>query len=287
VIDSLRPARRLSQVRGVLVGLLAYFTLTYTYALTLFIDFNNAESEIQAFRVNRRGKPHEIAVLPSYERISIQQRAIARRANARLERYTHEAQECAVASSQNSPLCAEVFTHIRRAELERIAATGDYSFQDLKAELLALNERNPSLRFDMLVVSGHHETGFYSGELSQATEREFSELIKQSGPVLSELNTIVLLGCWTGSRNSYAEYLSPLFPKATLLVGAEDRAPTRDETRNLAFIRKLNASRTRLLQARTSKEIEPVFRGLLAEDWPVSLLWRNSTLFLKRGAETF
>jgi hypothetical protein len=256
-------------------------------ALTLFIDFNNADSEIQAFRTNRFGKPHEILVLPSYERISPNKRAAALRASARLERWTLEAQQCALAQRMKPSKCNDVYAQIRQAELDRVAATGSYTFQDLKTELDNLQASNPNIRFDMLVVSGHHETGFYSGELSQATEREFAEIIKSSSLILSDLNTVVLLGCGTGSKNAYAEFLSPLFPQATLVVGAEDSAPTRDEARNLAFIRKLNASRPKLLQVRTAKQIEPIFRSLLAEDWPVSLLWRNSTLFLKAGAEPF
>jgi hypothetical protein len=279
----------IQSVKITMVTLCAVLILfsSQTFALTLFIDFNNAESEIQAFRLNGNGKPHDLLVLPSYERISISKRSAALRANARLDRWTLVAQQCALSERVKSSHCNDVYTHIRQAELDRVAATGSYTFQDLKIELGLLQAGNPDLRFDMLVVSGHHETGFYSGELSQATERQFAELIKSGSLILSDLNTVVLLGCGTGSKNAYAEFLSPLFPKTTLVVGAEDSAPTRDEARNLAFIRKLNASRPKLLQVRTAKQIEPIFRSLLAEGWPVSLLWRNSTLFLKGGAEPF
>jgi hypothetical protein len=255
--------------------------------LTLFIDFNNAESEIQAFKIKRVGGLENIVVLPSYERISLRQRAEARRANTKLDQLISQAQECAINEGKKQSFCIDVYPQIRKAELARIKATGNYSFADLKAELSQLSERNPELRFDMLVVSGHHELGFYRGELTQATDREFAEVIAHGQVMFARLNTVVLLGCGTGTRGGYQNYISPLFPNVTLIVGAEDNAPTRDEPRNLAFIRKLNGSRTNLLNGKTKKEIEPLVQSLRAENWPVSLLWRNETLFLKDATQRF
>jgi hypothetical protein len=256
-------------------------------ALTLFIDFNNAAGEIQAFKTKRVGGIENILVLPSYERISLRQRAAARRANALIERSTLQAQQCAVVQGKKPKACNDVYVQIRDAELTRIAATGNYSAADLKAELSVLLTKNPDLRFDMLVVSGHHELGFYRGELTQATDREFAEVIAHGQAMFSRLNTVVLLGCGTGTKGAYQNYISPLFSNVTLIVGAEDSAPTRDEPRNLAFIRKFNASRTHLLSSKTKKEIEPLVQSLRAENWPISLLWRNDTLFLKDVTQRF
>jgi hypothetical protein len=269
------------------VWLVALTLSASAHALTLFIDFNNAQSEIQAFHGGPTVKRNDMVVLPSYERISLVQRLAARRANEALERATLLAQDCAMSVGVKPAACKDVYLRIRAAELERVAATGNYSTAELKAELLDLLEKNSSLRFDMLVISGHHEQGFYRGELSQASELEFIEFMQLGAPLFAKLNTIVLLGCATGVKSAYVKYLSPLFPHAALIVGAEDSAPTRDEARNLAFIRTLVASRRALLQSKTPKEVEPLFRRLLAKNWPVSLLWRHDTLFLKKGAEPF
>jgi hypothetical protein len=256
-------------------------------AQTLFIDFNNAESEIQAFKTKRVGGLENLVVLPSYVRISSRQRAAARRANALLDQLVLHAQQCAISGGKRQSSCNDVYRRIRQAELDRIDATGNYSVADLKAELSHLLKRNPELRFDMLVVSGHHELGFYRGELTQATDREFAEVIAHGQAMFARLNTVVLLGCSTGTRGGYQNHISPLFPNVTLIVGAEDNAPTRDEPRNLAFIRKFNVSRTNLLNSKTKKEIEPIVQSLRAENWPVSLLWRNDTLFMKDTTQRF
>jgi hypothetical protein len=254
---------------------------------TLFIDFNNAEGEIQVFRESVPGKAGEVVVLPSYERITPKQRTEARQANTRIEKYTERAKDCATKAKPESYPCHGVYGDIRQAELARIAATGDYSADDLKTELLSLGLGHADKAFDILVVSGHHEAGYFSGELTQAKERELASLFGASGLSRLRFDTVILLGCSTGTKNAYVEYLAPLFPEAALIFGAENSAPIRDEARNLAFIRKLVVLRPKLLRARSGQEIEPIYRTLLSENWPVSLLWRKRILFFARHVEPF
>jgi hypothetical protein len=254
-------------------------------ARTLFIDFNNAESEIRVFNEKVVGEANKVVVLPSYERISRKQRVAARRANALVEMQTGRAQTCATARKPRVDRCDEVYSELRRAELQRIEATGDYNANDLQAELRSLVAREVGEKFDTLVISGHHETGYYRGELTQASENELGIILTDSGIDRAQFNTIVLLGCGTGTKNAYIEYLAPLFPDVSLIFGAEETAPTRDEARNLAFIRKLISIRPTLLQAKTRKEVEPIYRSLLTEHWPVSLLWRKKLIFFAHGVE--
>lgn len=140
---------------------LAVLTPVLGYARTLFIDFNNAESEIAVFKQSRKGKSTEVVVVPSYDRISEQQRKDVLSANADLEKFTLKVQDCAASERKSKKVCDLYYDRIRQAELERIAATGAYSVEDLKAELLALVESEKDKPFDMLVISGHHEQGYY------------------------------------------------------------------------------------------------------------------------------
>jgi hypothetical protein len=252
----------------------------------LFIDFNNAEKEIAAFRLARKGQPTDVVVVPSYTRISTQKRLAVLSANRDLEKFTKKAVDCANLEKKSSN-CEKNFDRIRQAELSRLAATGSYAFDDLKGELLALAESEKDKPFDMLVISGHHELGYYRGELTEAKIQQFAEVLTQSPGLFSQVNTVVLLGCGTGTKDAYVQNLVPMFPKVPLIFGAEDNAPTRDEGRNLAYIRKLVRLRPQLLAAKTIREVEPLFQSLLAKNWPVSLLWRQNTVFFKAGAEPF
>ncbi len=269
------------------LGFGLYFFSALGYARTLFIDFNNAESEIAVFKKSRNGTTSDIVVLPSYARISPKQRLAVLQANALIEKLTLKAQDCAVSGKKKNDRCDEVYDRIRQAELDRVQATGGYSADDLKAELLALLESEKDKPFDMLVVSGHHELGYYRGELTQAKVLEFADILTESRHLFSQVNTVVLLGCGTGTKDAYVQNLVPLFPGVPLIFGAEDKAPTRDEARNLAYIRKLLEVRSPLLSAKTTREIEPIFQSLLAKNWPVSLLWRQNVIFFKDGAEPF
>ena len=265
---------------------LTVFAPVLGYARTLFIDFNNAESEIAVFKQSRNGKSTEVVVVPSYARISEQQRLDVLSANVEIEKFTKKALDCAVLGKK-SAACDQNFDRIRQAELNRLAATGGYAFDDLKAELLALSESDKGKPFDMLVISGHHELGFYRGELTEAKILQFAEVLLQSPDLFSQVNTVVLLGCSTGTKDAFVQNLAPMFPKVPLIFGAEDNAPTRDEARNLAYIRKLVTVRPKLLSAKTAQEVEPLFQSLLAKNWPVSLLWRQNTVFFKDGVEPF
>ena len=269
-----------------LVVLLTVLSPVLGYARTLFIDFNNAESEIAVFKQSRKGRSTEVVVVPSYTRISEQQRLDVLSANIEVEKFTKKAQDCAV-SGKKGASCDQNYDRIRQAELNRLAATGGYTFDDLKAELLALSDSEKDKPFDMLVISGHHELGYYRGELTEAKILQFAEVLAQTPDLFSQVNTVVLLGCGTGTKDAYVQNLVPMFPKVPLIFGAEDNAPTRDEARNLAYIRKLVTLRPKLLMAKTAREVEPLFQSLLAKNWPVSLLWRQNTVFFKDGAEPF
>lgn len=269
------------------LGFSLYLCSELSYARTLFIDFNNAGGEIAVFQKGRKGQPADVVVVPSYVRITPKQRSAALQANAALEKFTRQALDCAVSAKKKNDHCADVYDRIRQAELDRVQATGEYSADDLKADLLALIESEKDNPFDMLVISGHHELGYYRGELTQVKVLQFAEIVTESRHLFRQVNTVVLLGCGTGTKVAYGQYLAPLFPGVPLIFGAEDRAPTRDEARNLAYIRKLLAVRSQLLSAQTVRDIEPLYQSLLAKNWPVSLLWRQNVIFFKDGAELF
>jgi hypothetical protein len=273
---------------GPVVGLVVGFGLGLStgHAKTLFIDFNNAENEIRIFKEYAASKRHEVVVLPSYGSINPSQRAAARKANSLLEMLTTSVQACALRKPRVDR-CDEIYAAIRRAELLRIEATGGYTADDLKAELRNAAKVDAGEKFDTLVVSGHHETGYYSGELTQAKEGDLAQMLIDSGIERTQFSSVILLGCRTGTRNAYIEFLAPLFPDVALIFGAEENAPTRDEPRNLSFIRKLLLVRPALLLAKTRQDVEPIFRTLLVEHWPVSLLWRRHTLFFARSVEPF
>jgi GR25 family glycosyltransferase involved in LPS biosynthesis len=254
------------------------------FARTLFIDFNNAESEIAVFKQRQQGVASEVVVVPSYQRITPKQRLHILKTNEAIERYTSKVQDCAVAVKKDKR-CDSYYDQIYMLEQEREKTTGYYNAEDLKKELLALLEDKNAVPFDMVVISGHHEQGFYRGELTDARVKEFVDMMDESRALFSKVNTVVFLGCETGTKAVYQNTLLTMFPTVPVILASEDNAPTRNEARNLAYIRHVVSIRPKLLAAKTATEVQPLYNSLLAKHWPASLLWRQNVVFFKDSTE--
>jgi hypothetical protein len=143
-----------------------------------------------------------------------------------------------------------------------------------------------SVPFNMVVISGHHELGFFRGELTDAKVKEFIDMMTDSRDLYNKVNTVVFLGCDTGTKEVFQNTLLSMFPGVPVILGSEDRAPTRNEARNLAYIKQVMAIRPKLLAAKSVKEVQPLFQSLLSKHWPASLLWKQNFVFLKESTET-
>ena len=269
---------------------------TSASARTLFIDFNNADSEIAIFKQSHQGVANEVIVVPSYKRITQKQRLHVVKVNETIERLTVKVGDCAVAANiaanvvvktaaKKDKNCDAYYDQIFALEKECEKTTGNYNADDLKVELLALLEDTQSAPFNMVVISGHHEQGFYRGELTDAKVKEFIDMMDESRALFTKVNTVVFLGCETGTKNVFQNTLLAMFPAVPVILASEDNAPTRNEARNLAYIRHVINIRPKLLAARTVKEVQPLFNSLLAKNWPVSMLWRQSIVFFKETTE--
>jgi hypothetical protein len=193
-------------------------------------------------------------------------------------------QDCAVAIKRDVK-CDSYYDKIYKLEQEREKTTGYYSAEDLKKELLALLEDKKSVPFNMVVISGHHEQGFYRGELTDAKVKEVLEMLDEGRDLLEKVNTVVFLGCETGTRNMFQNTMPKMFPNVPLILASEDNAPTRNEARNLAYIKQVMAVRPKLLAASSALQVQPLFNSLLAKNWPVSLLWKHNVVFFKDTTE--
>jgi hypothetical protein len=268
---------------GVVLALLGSLSVQ-VQARTLFIDFNNAESEIAVFKQSQQGVASEVVVIPSYQRITRKQRLHIVKVNEAIESYTVKLQDCAVAIKRDAK-CDSYYDKIYSLEQEREKTTAYYSAEDLKNELLALLEDKNAVPFDMVVISGHHEQGFYRGELTDAKVKEFVDMMDESRPLYSKVNTVVFLGCETGTKAVFQNTLLTMFPAVPVILASEDNAPTRNEARNLAYIRHVIQIRPKLLAAKTATQVQPLYDSLLARRWPASLLWRQNVVFFKDSTE--
>ena len=266
------------------VGFFLSLFTAQVQARTLFIDFNNAENEIAVFKQSQQGVSSEVVVVPSYQRITRKQRLHIVKVNEAIEAFTVKLQDCAVAPKRHAK-CDGYYDKIYSLEQEREKTTAYYSAEDLKKELLALLEDKNAVPFDMVVISGHHEQGFYRGELTDAKVKEFVDMMDESRALFNKVNTVVFLGCETGTKAVFQNTLLNMFPAVPVILASEDNAPTRNEARNLAYIRHVIQIRPKLLAAKTATQVQPLYDSLLARRWPASLLWRQNVVFFKDSTE--
>jgi len=274
--------------KQIFIGFCLSFLVAQVQARTLFIDFNNAESEIAVFKQSQQGVASEVVVVPSYQRITRKQRLHIVKVNEAIESITVKLQDCAVAEKfdkKRDAKCDGYYDKIYSLEQEREKTTGYYSAEDMKNELIALLEDKNAIPFNMVVISGHHEQGFYRGELTDARVKEFVDMMDESRLLYSKVNTVVFLGCETGTKAVYKNTLQSMFPDVPVILASEDNAPTRNEARNLAYIKQVMAIRPKLLAAKSVKEVQPLFQSLLAKQWPASLLWKQNFVFFKESTE--
>lgn len=276
--------RIVSSTGRLLMALVLSGLAQQAYTRTLFIDLNNADPEIAAVRQGAGGKAEEVVVIPSYERISRKERLGVLRAQRDVDKFTEEAQNCAVVSKKPKS-CQDVYERIRQAEQRREGFARSYSTEDLEDELVQLAIRDVNKPFDMVVISGHHELGYYMGELTKIRADRLAEVVKSLPTLFKPIDTLLMLGCGTGTKDNYASVLAPMFPSTPVIVAAEDNAPLRDEPRNISFVRTVMDNRQALVTARSPKDVERVYGGFLAKHWPASILWRQKLVFFKDSTE--
>lgn len=212
----------------------------------------------------------DLHVVPSFARITPAARAAVMKAALENERLTLLAQDCAAPEPGKVPRgCDTVWDELRRTELEREAATGHYSFDDLQREVESVLARVP--RFDRVVVSGHHEGGFFRGELVSLTREQLQSLFVRVQKQAAAPFTLLLLGCDTAQPAVLREMVVPslAYPRQTLIIGAEASAPTRFEPRNLSFVDEALTLQTRI--HREPQALRAFQQQLRRHRWPVAL----------------
>ncbi|MEN9559144.1 MAG: hypothetical protein RLZZ502_355 [Pseudomonadota bacterium] len=261
-----------------------WFCVFSAQANILFFDLNNASAEIEAMAKSESFKKQgkAIAILPSHQRLPQKTRTAIIEAKKHLDKVSLKAEECVGGiPPEKKAKCNAVFDDIRAAELKRAQLTGEYrlpEFQSELATLLYFNDR--PIKFDTLVISGHHDLGYFRGEITQLEVAELKQLSLSEPELFAGFHTVILLGCSTGTPEMMQAYRD-IFTHAKVIVGAEDNAPTRDEARNLKFIRELLQATPLLHKANSPKVAEGIYRGLLRHAWPASLLWNQSHYYAK------
>ena len=267
---------RLGYVR-IFLSLCAAWTLaapTLEARNILFIDLNNATAEIEAVRGALVPGRDQLFVVPSLNRLDAKRRQSILRISQQIKDTTAQSLDCAKHSRMH---CESQWSKLRALDLEHNALTQHYAIKELSEDIAQVVPRGSSI--DVLVISGHHSGSYFRGELATLEANDLLRFDVELAEQFGSTQSLLLLGCETGVPALMGDLFIKALPSVQLVVGAEDRAPTRNETRNLQFIRQLVRSESQLITSRDLAQVEKTYRSLLAASWPVSILWQRHYFF--------
>ena len=270
--------RWLAAIFGSLMALFAATNCT-ARSTVLFIDLNNAEAEINAVKSALPRDGSRVFTIPPSARFDATRRAEILEVQQRFDATMRLATDCPPSRKAS---CHGLWDSLRGIELEREKLTLRYAVDQMVEDI---NRITPEAlaTVDIVVISGHHSNGYFRGELAQLDIDDLSRIDAEFPALFGQVRTLILLGCDTGTPTMFAEMFARLFPLARLMIGSEDSAPTRDEARNLRFIRSLIRFEVPLQLARRNEEARRIHQQLLAESWPVAMLWDRQYYFSRAG----
>jgi hypothetical protein len=258
---------------GLLALACAYATTHASAREILFIDLNNASAEIAAIRLGMQ--PGErLTITPSAERIDPRTRAAVLELKRRHDAIEARARNC---DMRRRAECEALWLQMKALDQARERLLGRFDIQAMIEDLRQQGERS----FDTVLISGHHSGGYFRGELAALDANDLLALSFSLPDYFSRVRSIVLLGCETGVPSLIGDLFVKAFPSARLIVGAEDNAPLRSETRNHHFIRAVVAQEPLLAALRDAAAMRNAHRKLMSEHWPVAMLWQREHYFSK------
>ena len=241
----------------------------------LFFDLNNAEAEVAQFESELPSENRQLFLVPSLSRFDPERRKKILALHRNTDELTAKASTCAPLTPINRESCHAVWDELRDLEVRRELLTMKFDGKQALDDTRMIGDNV----IDIVVISGHHQRKFFRGELAELHVNDLFAIAKAVPNAFNQARTVILLGCDTGTPQMLTEVFGKLFPAAELIVGSELPAPTRDEPRNLSFIRELLRNESRLLAAAAPDDITPIYQRLLAERWPVTLLWKREYFF--------
>ena len=265
---------------AILAALMALVTASTCSARSnvLFIDLNNADAEIDAVRSALPRDGSRVFTIPPSGRFDATRRTEILEVQRRFNATTRLATECPPSRQES---CRALWNSLRSIELEREKLTHRYAVDQMVEDINRIAPEALST-VDIVVISDHHSNGYFRGELAQLNVNDLIRIDAEFPALFGQVRTLILLGCDTGTPTMFSEVFARLFPLAHLMIGSEDSAPTRDEARNLRFIERVIGNEAALQHTPHHGEVRRIHQKLLAESWPIALLW-NRQHYFSRG----
>lgn len=223
----------------------------------LFLDLNVGAFEITAARAAAEARGENFLIYP--ERTDAQQNQIIRQALA-LDKIASRLKDCVKASGD----CSALELQYRNAHKDLESLTGQLVRLDGKGLKNIFSDLNTKgVRLSSLVLSGHSggSSGF-SGVSGILSINDIKEAWDSQPSVTSDIKSVLLWGCYTGTLNSLHNTWQKVFPNVKILVGYQTRAPLGIREESGMFLKSFLINENKILGAPTIQDAHSVFKSL-------------------------
>lgn len=223
----------------------------------LFVDTNTSDLEIATAEkaACQRGERFEV-VPKNYKAYTTYIKAIeiGRKAlHACVEKYKdYKAPEC---ESQRNAL------NVSRQKQEEFINKQVPLKTQINEEMKALSAEK--VKLTSVSISGHDGGGHFGGEKGSFSRSSMQYLMSEY-PELNEVESVLLLGCYTGVQKEVSAWKS-IFPKIRVIGGYDGSAPLAERPQGHQYIRDILTKEKSLKKISTPKSLNAMAKALLGD----------------------
>jgi hypothetical protein len=149
--------------------------------------------------------------------------------------------------------CTEVAESTRNSHLKLmdLSASQPTIKEQIKEQLKELKESKAKIQ--NVTISGHDGGGSYGGYKGDFSREELEEVIKEF-PEVNNVQSLMLLGCYTGVQKEILSWKS-IFPNVRMIGGYDGSAPLSDKLAGHTYLEDLLSKEKKLIQQADEKKI--------------------------------
>jgi len=238
----------------------------------LFIDANNAPKEIQSVKQGLMNKNQSsstitsVSVVPTTDALPLSVRAEIEKTYAQQLKVQND---MGIMNDQQKDSAYDQIALLGRTHTELL---NGYD-KGLLAQEIKTKITSP---IDILIVSGHHENGYIGEELVPFNADFLRNTLKENPEIYANVKFLFIFGCNSGQESIIRRW-AEVVPSATMVIASNGVAPTKDNPRNLYFIKNL------IRQTRALANGQPLSSTIQAKSflkkikfygWPAAMLWK-------------
>lgn len=208
----------------------------------LFVDTNNSELEIATVEKSACDRGQRLMVVPENQKEYIPYTNKLEKIKDELTKCLKSGVNCEEIQNKSNSVRAELFELISKQP----------SISDQVENALKKIQGSTS-KIESLTISGHDGGGHFGGYKGSLSRSDLAKIFSQY-PNLNKIQSLLLLGCYTGVTNEVVEWKN-IFPDVKLIGGYDLAAPLSSRPQGHQYISQLLGLENKLIKQANEKRL--------------------------------